>query len=112
MRAFHAACLAAPPDIWAQEKAFALELENNVQVTGRIDQVNFRDPLPGLAAGAGALGRADAKSAEVEIVDYKTGKPKTEEKARKDLQLGVYALAGARGAGSERDADGVPQPGK
>jgi DNA helicase-2/ATP-dependent DNA helicase PcrA len=29
----------------------------------------------------------------VEIVDYKTGKPKTEERARKDLQLGIYALA-------------------
>ena len=26
-------------------------------------------------------------------MDYKTGKPKTEEKARKDLQLGIYALA-------------------
>jgi len=26
-------------------------------------------------------------------VDYKTGTPKTEEKARKDLQLGIYALA-------------------
>jgi len=29
----------------------------------------------------------------VEIVDYKTGKPKTEAHAKKDLQLSVYALA-------------------
>jgi ATP-dependent DNA helicase UvrD/PcrA len=96
LRAFHAACLEAPPEILAQEKAFALELENNVQVTGRIDQVNLCGPLPGPEAGAaraGALGRPDAKFVEVEIVDYKTGKPKTEEKARKDLQLGIYALA-------------------
>jgi DNA helicase-2/ATP-dependent DNA helicase PcrA len=93
LRVFHAACVAAPPAILAQEKTFALELENNVQVTGRIDQVNFIDPLPGV----GALGRVDAKSAEVEIVDYKTGRPKTEEKARKDLQLGIYALAAREG---------------
>jgi DNA helicase-2/ATP-dependent DNA helicase PcrA len=105
LRVFHASCIAAPPDILAQEKAFALELENNVQVTGRIDQVNLiasspgtsTGPLPGptagLAAGAGALGWTGAVSREVEIVDYKTGKPKTEERARKDLQLGIYALA-------------------
>jgi DNA helicase-2/ATP-dependent DNA helicase PcrA len=28
-----------------------------------------------------------------EIVDYKTGRPKTEETARKDIQLSIYALA-------------------
>ncbi len=91
LRAFHAACVAAPPDIVAQEKAFALELENNVQVTGRIDQINRVSGDAGDAM-VGRLGRPDA-SAEVEIVDYKTGRPKTEEKARKDLQLGIYALA-------------------
>jgi DNA helicase-2/ATP-dependent DNA helicase PcrA len=94
LRAFHAACLAAPPEILAQEKAFTLELENNVQVTGRIDQVNLRTSTSGSDGGAiAALGRAERSSGEVEIVDYKTGRPKTEEKARKDLQLGVYALA-------------------
>jgi CRISPR/Cas system-associated exonuclease Cas4 (RecB family) len=77
LRAFHAACLAAPPDILAQEKPFALELEHNVQVTGRIDQINRVAGAPG----------------EVEIVDYKTGKPKNDAQARKDLQLGIYALA-------------------
>jgi DNA helicase-2/ATP-dependent DNA helicase PcrA len=94
LRAFHAACVAAPPDVVEQEKVFALELENNVQVTGRIDQINRVSGSAsdaGVAIGSG-LGRPDA-SAEVEIVDYKTGRPKTEEKARKDLQLGIYALA-------------------
>ncbi len=43
--------------------------------TGRMDQVN-------------SLGRND-----VEIVDYKTGKPKKDVDARKDLQLSIYALA-------------------
>jgi len=53
--------------------------------------------LPGPTAGGGAAGPVfdlgGVKSREVEIVDYKTGTPKTEEKARKDLQLGIYALA-------------------
>jgi DNA helicase II / ATP-dependent DNA helicase PcrA len=75
LRAFHGTCLASPVDILAQEKAFVLELDHNVRVTGRIDQIN--------RAGRDA----------VEIVDYKTGKPKTEEAARKDVQLSVYALA-------------------
>jgi DNA helicase-2/ATP-dependent DNA helicase PcrA len=86
LRAFHASCMAAPPDIFAQEKAFALELDNNVQVTGRMDQINRIDsPSPG----------------QVEIVDYKTGRPKTEERARKDLQLGIYALAAREALGLE-----------
>ena len=90
LRAFHASCLEAPPDILAQEKAFALELEHNVQVTGRMDQVNR-------IHSAGPLARPDAGPDDVEIVDYKTGKPKTEAQARKDLQLGIYALAAREG---------------
>jgi len=49
--------------------------ENNVTIIGRMDQVN-------------SLGRKD-----VEIIDYKTGKPKKEVEAKKDLQLSLYALA-------------------
>jgi DNA helicase II / ATP-dependent DNA helicase PcrA len=75
LKVFHAAMLAEPPNILEQEKAFELPLENNVILTGRIDQVN-------------SLGRHD-----VEIVDYKTGKPKKEADARKALQLSIYALA-------------------
>ena len=44
-------------------------------ITGRMDQVN-------------SLGRD-----QVEIVDYKTGKPKKDAEAKKDLQLSLYALA-------------------
>ncbi len=58
-----------------QEKTFELPLEHDVIVTGRMDQVNR-------IAGD-----------KVEIIDYKTGKPKDEKAAAKDLQLGVYALA-------------------
>jgi len=75
LRAFHAAVMAAPPQVLEQEKRFELPLEHNVIITGRMDQVN-------------SLGRND-----VEIVDYKTGRPKKESLAKKDLQLSLYALA-------------------
>ncbi len=75
LRAFHAATLAAPPDVIAQEKTFELPVENNVILAGRMDQVNRLGPD------------------EVEIVDYKTGKARSEDKAKKDVQLSVYALA-------------------
>ena len=75
LRVFHAAMLEAPPEIREQEKGFELPLENNVIIVGRIDQIN-------------SLGRNN-----VEIVDYKTGKPRKEADARRDLQLSIYALA-------------------
>src|SRR6266436_688 len=75
LRSFHAATIREPPNVREQEKGFELPLENNVIVAGRIDQIN-------------SLGRND-----VEIVDYKTGKPKKDTDARKDLQLSIYALA-------------------
>ncbi len=75
LRAFHGATLASPPDVVAQEKKFDLPMDNNVILTGRMDQVNC------LAPG------------EEEIVDYKTGKPGDEKKARKSVQLSAYALA-------------------
>jgi DNA helicase-2/ATP-dependent DNA helicase PcrA len=62
-------------EILEQEKTFELDLENNVIVKGRIDQIN-------------SLGRKD-----VEIVDYKTGKAKKDSEANKDLQLSIYAIA-------------------
>ncbi len=75
LRAFHASAIENPPDVIAQERPFDLPLENNVVLSGRIDQVN----------------RIGGRS--VEIVDYKTGKPKIEKQAKNDLQLSVYALA-------------------
>jgi DNA helicase II / ATP-dependent DNA helicase PcrA len=75
LKAFHAAILASPPAILEQEKGFELPLENDVILSGRMDQVN-------------SLGRDD-----VEIVDYKTGKPKKEADVKKGLQLSIYALA-------------------
>jgi ATP-dependent DNA helicase UvrD/PcrA len=75
LRAFYKATMAAPPQVCEQEKRFELPLENNVIITGRMDQVN-------------SLGRND-----VEIVDYKTGRPKKDSFAKKDLQLSLYALA-------------------
>jgi DNA helicase-2/ATP-dependent DNA helicase PcrA len=75
LRTFHAVVLKALPEILEQEKGFELDLENNVIVKGRIDQIN-------------SLGRTD-----VEIVDYKTGKPRKDSEARKDLQLSIYAIA-------------------
>ena len=75
LRVFHEAMIAAPPEVLEQEKSFELPMENNVIVAGRIDQIN-------------SLGRKD-----IEIVDYKTGKPKKDADARIDLQLSLYALA-------------------
>ncbi len=75
LAAFHETYSAAPAEVMYQEKAFELPLENEVIVTGRIDQIN----------------RIDRDS--VEIVDYKTGKPREAKKANDDLQLSIYALA-------------------
>ena len=75
LRAFHELTMAAPPQVCEQEKRFELPLANNVIIAGRMDQVN-------------SLGLND-----VEIVDYKTGRPKKESLAKKDLQLSLYALA-------------------
>ena len=75
LEAFHRSYTAAPPDVLHQEKAFELLLEHDVVVTGRMDQVN-------------RIGKN-----EVEIVDYKTGRPRDAKTAAGDLQLSIYALA-------------------
>jgi DNA helicase II / ATP-dependent DNA helicase PcrA len=75
LEAFYRSYTAAPADVLYQEKTFELPLGHNVVVTGRMDQVN----------------RAGEK--EIEIVDYKTGKPRDAKKAANDLQLSIYALA-------------------
>jgi DNA helicase-2/ATP-dependent DNA helicase PcrA len=75
LRVFHQSMSKQMPEILELEKTFALPVENNVVLKGRIDQIN-------------SLGRKD-----VEIVDYKTGKPKKDSEVRRDLQLSVYAIA-------------------
>jgi DNA helicase-2/ATP-dependent DNA helicase PcrA len=72
---FHKTYSAAPSDVMFLEKPFELPLENDVIITGRMDQVN----------------RMSGK--RVEIVDYKTGRPRDAKVASKDFQLSVYALA-------------------
>jgi DNA helicase-2/ATP-dependent DNA helicase PcrA len=83
LRAFYESAVATPPDVFAQEKGFTLDLEHGVQVTGRLDQINRLEP------------------GQAEIIDYKTGKPKAESDAQKDLQLGIYALAAREVLGLE-----------
>jgi DNA helicase-2/ATP-dependent DNA helicase PcrA len=75
LRVFHAGMIAEPPEIDAQEKSFELPMDDNIVVTGRMDQINKFGP------------------GQREIVDYKTGRPKSAEDARKDFQLSLYALA-------------------
>jgi DNA helicase-2/ATP-dependent DNA helicase PcrA len=75
LEAFCKSYIAAPAHVLHQEKSFELHLENNVVVTGRIDQINK------LAPG------------EVEIIDYKSGRPPKADDAKKSLQLSIYALA-------------------
>jgi DNA helicase-2/ATP-dependent DNA helicase PcrA len=75
LRTFYSAMMESLPLILEQEKGFELDLENNVIMKGRIDQIN-------------SLSQKD-----VEIVDYKTGKPRKESDAKKDLQLSIYAIA-------------------
>ncbi len=65
------------------EKSFHLDLGDLV-LEGRIDQINLVD-----SAGSNA----------VELIDYKTGRPRTEKDAEKSLQLSVYALAAQRTLG-------------
>jgi DNA helicase-2/ATP-dependent DNA helicase PcrA len=59
------------------EQAFSIDL-GDVALDGRIDQITLLDPTLG---------------GTVELVDYKTGRPRTERDAEKSLQLSVYALA-------------------
>ena len=75
LEAFHRSFTAHPPDVLYQEKPFELRLEADLVVSGRIDQVN----------------RLDQR--KVEIVDYKTGKVRSQDKAADDIQLSIYALA-------------------
>jgi DNA helicase-2/ATP-dependent DNA helicase PcrA len=62
------------------ESSFSLDL-GDVLLEGRIDQIN---PL---------VPHAREGDCAVELIDYKTGKPRSQKDADKSLQLSVYALA-------------------
>jgi DNA helicase-2/ATP-dependent DNA helicase PcrA len=62
------------------ESSFSLDL-GEVLLEGRIDQIN---PL---------VPRAREDEGAVELIDYKTGKPRSQKDADDSLQLSVYALA-------------------
>ena len=59
------------------ETSFSLDL-GEVSLEGRIDQINPLD---------------QGGERTVELVDYKTGKPRSQKDADQSLQLSVYALA-------------------
>ncbi|MBI4399031.1 MAG: ATP-dependent helicase [Candidatus Omnitrophica bacterium] len=59
----------------ALEKKFAISFSPHVEVHGKTDRIQR------------------LKNGEVEIIDYKTGKPKNQEKVDENIQLSIYALA-------------------
>jgi DNA helicase-2/ATP-dependent DNA helicase PcrA len=71
---------AIPAEKVRSEETFALDL-GDVVLEGRIDQIN---PLESAKRGGDSA---------VELVDYKTGRPRSEKDAEKSLQLSIYALA-------------------
>ena len=77
--------LAMDPQAIRSEEAFKIDL-GQVTLEGRIDQINPLDSKRGNA---------------VELVDYKTGRPRTQKDADSSLQLTVYALA----AGKQKQLD-------
>ncbi len=103
-----------PPGV-TFEQGFALDL-GDVELEGRIDQIN---PL-GQARTVTPRNSATPNQARdlfgvepypeavkfallgpVELIDYKTGRPRSEKDAAKSLQLSVYALAAKRVLGME-----------
>ena len=89
----------------ATEQGFSFEVDG-VRVQGRIDLVQT------LAAETGAEGvsaperlpalpaaTALSEGSEVELIDFKTGRPKSQKDADTSLQLSVYALAAERALG-------------
>ena len=71
------------------EEYFALDC-GDIVLEGRIDQIN---PLESTSA-SGKINRDGAPP--VELIDYKTGRPRSQKDADKSLQLSVYALAARR----------------
>jgi DNA helicase-2/ATP-dependent DNA helicase PcrA len=71
---FEAARSAAPPEVIETERRFELQV-GSAKLAGRVDRIDRTGPDT------------------VAIVDYKTGKPRSQEDADESLQLSLYALA-------------------
>jgi ATP-dependent DNA helicase UvrD/PcrA len=71
------------------EEHFAFDC-GDIVLEGRIDQINPWEPEK-----SAALPKRDGNP-PVELVDYKTGRPRSQKEADRSLQLSVYALAAHR----------------
>jgi DNA helicase II / ATP-dependent DNA helicase PcrA len=74
---FEAARNSPPPDVLETERRFELQV-GIATLAGRVDRIDLIDP---------------AHPDKVAIVDYKTGKPLSQDDADDSLQLSLYALA-------------------
>ena len=76
----------AGADIELAEEAFAIPVSHDIRLSGRFDRVDKRsDGLP-------------------TVVDYKTGRPRSDESLRKDLQVRAYAVAVSQRSGDDQVA--------
>jgi RecB family exonuclease len=73
-----------PPDVMETESRFELQVGSS-KLVGRLDRMDRTGPE------------------SVAIVDYKTGKPKSQEDADESLQLSLYALAAREKYGKRAD---------
>jgi ATP-dependent DNA helicase UvrD/PcrA len=69
------------------ERGFSFGVDG-IRLMGRIDQIQ--------ALGPESAKNATSAAAEVELIDYKTGRPKTQKDADTSFQLSVYAFAAER----------------
>jgi RecB family exonuclease len=81
---FEAARTGDPPDVMETEYKFQFQVDI-AKVTGRVDRLDRIGPD------------------SVGIVDYKTGKPKSQDDADESLQLSLYALAARETLGKRPD---------
>jgi DNA helicase-2/ATP-dependent DNA helicase PcrA len=81
---FECARSAPPPEVIETERRFELQV-GSAKLAGRVDRIDRTGPDT------------------VAIVDYKTGKPKSQEDADKSLQLSLYALAARETWGKRAD---------
>jgi DNA helicase-2/ATP-dependent DNA helicase PcrA len=86
-----------PPEVLNTEQKFDVTVAG-MKLTGRIDRMDRVGGVGSANVGSATVGSGNAGSTSVgsegvAIVDYKTGKPKSQEDADRSLQLSLYALA-------------------